>query len=260
MSHTGQLISPTELFKVSWETLKERWKTVLTIQAIAALAVGVVIAVGVTLAVVVGPLVLLLIIPAIILAIIGAMWVQAAQIHAIRPQPAVDYKEAYQLSKPQIFGMLGVSLLSALAVFGGLILLIVPGIIIAVVLSQATYVYVFEKTGVVDALRRSKALVWGRSWPVVGRLVLLFFVVTVISWLAAVILPPVEVATTDLQSAALSSQYTNINGPQDVIGLGLELIINLVLGIFSLAYSYHLYRSLVETELKSEQESAAAKS
>ena len=104
MTHTRQLISPTKLFKVSWETLKERWKTVLTIQAIAALAVGVVIAVGVTLAVVVGPLVLLLIIPAIILAIIGAMWVQAAQIHAIRPQPAVDYKEAYQLSKPQIFG------------------------------------------------------------------------------------------------------------------------------------------------------------
>lgn len=260
MNHNGQLISPTDLFNVSWETLRLRWKTVLTIQAIAVLAVVVAIAVGAVLAALTGPLVLLLVIPAIIVAIIGAIWVQAAQMHAIRPKPVVGYKEAYQRSKPQIFGLMGVSLLSALAVLGGLILLIIPGIIIAVVLSQAAYVYLFEKIGVMESLKRSKRLVWGRSWPVFGRLVLLFFVAFVVSWLVAAILPPVEVATTDWQSAMLGNQYASIDGPRDIIGLGLELTVNLLLSIFSLAYSYHLYRSLVETELKSEQESAAAKS
>ena len=143
MNHNGQLISPTDLFKFSWGTLKARWKTVLAIQAIAVLAGVVVIAAGVVLAALAGPLVLLLVIPAVVLAIIGSAWVQAAQIYVIQPHPVVGYKEAYQLSKSQIFGLLGVSLLSLFAVLGGLILLIIPGIIIAIVLSQAAYVYIF---------------------------------------------------------------------------------------------------------------------
>ena len=69
-----------------------------------------------------------------------------------------------------------VGLLNMLIVFLGLILFIVPGIIFAVWFSFSRFVLIKEGLGVKASLKRSKELVRGRFWPVLGRYLVLFIV------------------------------------------------------------------------------------
>ena len=67
--------------------------------------------------------------------------------------------------------ILGVGILSALATAIGLVLLVIPGIIVATWLSLAVYVVVDEDAGVIDSLRRSRELVRGHlieMWGLYG--------------------------------------------------------------------------------------------
>ncbi len=59
---------------------------------------------------------------------------------------------------------LGVSILSGLAVVGGLILLILPGIFWAVRFSFATIILVDTKTGPITAMKESYAMTKGKFW------------------------------------------------------------------------------------------------
>lgn len=73
----------------------------------------------------------------------------------------------------RFFPVLGVALLSALAVAGGLIALIVPGVIISCMLYVATPASVIEKPGVMGALKRSRELTAGRKGAIFGLLLIL---------------------------------------------------------------------------------------
>lgn len=64
-------------------------------------------------------------------------------------------------------------LLYSLAVLGGLLLLVVPGLIFAVWYSQATYAAVEDGLSGLAALRRSRQLVRGHFWDTAGTLSLL---------------------------------------------------------------------------------------
>jgi len=66
--------------------------------------------------------------------------------------------------------VVGVALLEALAVAGGLLFCIVPGIVIATLLAVAVPAAVEERPGVLGALRRSSELTAGFRWKVFGVL------------------------------------------------------------------------------------------
>lgn len=68
---------------------------------------------------------------------------------------------------------LGVSFLSMLAVIGGFIALIIPGIIVYCMLYVAVQASVMEKPGLFGALRRSRALTAGNKLNIFGLLFLL---------------------------------------------------------------------------------------
>ena len=80
---------------------------------------------------------------------------------------------AYQEARKHFFPYLWVSVLVSLAVGGGLLLLIVPGIIFGVWFGFATLVVVLEQKRGMEALRESKRLVKGRLSAVFSRLLLL---------------------------------------------------------------------------------------
>jgi hypothetical protein len=73
----------------------------------------------------------------------------------------------------RFFPVLGVAILSALAVAGGMIALIVPGIIIACMLYVATPASVLEKPGLIGALKRSRELTAGHKGGIFGLLLIL---------------------------------------------------------------------------------------
>ena len=71
---------------------------------------------------------------------------------------------------------LGVAILAGLAIVGGMILLIVPGIIAACMLYVSTPASVIEKPGVFGALRRSRDLTLGHKGGVFGILFMLWLI------------------------------------------------------------------------------------
>lgn len=73
----------------------------------------------------------------------------------------IDIAEAYRAASAMYYRMLPVLLLSLLAVFGGFLLLILPGIYLGMRLSLAQCVCVFEGAQPVDSLKRSWALTRG---------------------------------------------------------------------------------------------------
>ena len=80
----------------------------------------------------------------------------------------VDTQASYQYGFRRLGSVILVSLLVGLAVLGGFILLIIPGIIFAVMLSVAVPALVVENRRGTEAMGRSWNLVKGHFWHAVG--------------------------------------------------------------------------------------------
>src|SRR5690606_4491634 len=111
-----------------------------------------------------------------------------------------------------------------LAVILGFILLIIPGIVLAVWFSQVVFIYAIEGGKGSEVLGRSRQYVIGRWWQVLGRLIVIGLVSLLISFIISAIFDP-------------SSHY----------GL-IIILLSALITPFVLAYSYHLYLALRENE------------
>lgn len=99
------------------------------------------------------------------------VWATVAQLYAIKDQAeGIGWKEAYKRSRPKINPFFSTGLLSGLAVLGGFILFIIPGVIFALWFSQSPYVVVEEGLSNTSALKRSKYYVQGRWSQIFGKL------------------------------------------------------------------------------------------
>jgi hypothetical protein len=105
--------------------------------------------------------------------------------------------------------VLGVALLCGLAIVGGMILLIVPGIIAACVLYVAMPASVIEKPGVFGALRRSSDLTRGYRGAMFG----LLLIVGVINWLIG----KVEQTAFDMSTLANIKTYMYVNCASSIV-------------------------------------------
>jgi len=94
---------------------------------------------------------------------------------------------------------LGVGLLAGLCMIGGLILILIPGIIVACMLYVATPASVIEKPGVFGALRRSRDLTLGHKGGVFGILFMLWLIGWGVSKIEAAAFTPTSVADVHLQ-------------------------------------------------------------
>lgn len=84
---------------------------------------------------------------------------------------------------PVLMPLIGAGLLTAVGIFFGFILLVVPGVYLLTIWAVTAPVIVVERRGVFDALGRSRRLVRGNGWPVLGTFlvaILIGLVVTVI--------------------------------------------------------------------------------
>jgi hypothetical protein len=89
----------------------------------------------------------------------------------LRGQPA-SLGDSISVGIGRIFGVLGTSILAGVAIGGGMLLLVVPGVIIATALFVAVPAAVVEKEGGLKALHRSAFLTKGHRWGIFGISVL----------------------------------------------------------------------------------------
>jgi hypothetical protein len=84
----------------------------------------------------------------------------------------VSFGEAWSRLRPRLLPLLALTVLYALLVFAGTLLLIVPGVWLWVLYALATPVLVLESAPITMAFRRSRELVRGMWWRTFGILLL----------------------------------------------------------------------------------------
>ncbi|OGM15743.1 hypothetical protein A2V56_02295 [Candidatus Woesebacteria bacterium RBG_19FT_COMBO_42_9] len=116
--------------------------------------------------------ILILFLVSIVASIVWGVWFQATIIKAVSLVLAGEIKgvkETFRLTWPRVGKYALTTFVVGLALAGGFLLLIIPGILVLVWYAFANYIIVEGKLGVRDALRRSKILVSGYFWQVLGR-------------------------------------------------------------------------------------------
>ncbi len=120
-----------------------------------------------------GPALAILIIPMAILAVaisIGCMGAIIARLDAIAQGQELGFGAALKLGvrrSPILFASL---LLYMLAISLGMLLLIIPGLYLMISLMLCTYLIMVEKSGPIEALKRSYRLVQGNWWRTMAAL------------------------------------------------------------------------------------------
>ncbi|HEY9648126.1 MAG TPA: glycerophosphoryl diester phosphodiesterase membrane domain-containing protein [Chroococcidiopsis sp.] len=100
----------------------------------------------------------------------------------------VSYAEAMRCGAQTCFKMFTTRLVSGLIVLGGLILLIVPGILLAVRYALIDPVVALEGRSGKGARQRSVALTQGRRWQLLGASVVSFLLVMLVSVVASLVI------------------------------------------------------------------------
>ena len=100
-------------------------------------------------------------------------FVAIASIEAVRrvlDNSTLSVREAFLVAKAKAWKFALMGILKGIIILGGLLLLIIPGIIFSVWYAFTGLEVVLNGAGVKESLSKSKALVQGRFWPVLGRL------------------------------------------------------------------------------------------
>lgn len=97
----------------------------------------------------------------------------ALYLYILRRGKIATVWRAYADGRAYYVRYLWVGILVGLAVIGGALLFLIPGIYLAVIFSFAPFIILAERTGVKKAFWRSNQLVSGYWWPVVGRVLIM---------------------------------------------------------------------------------------
>ena len=123
---------------------------------------------------------------AFVLGLAGPLIVQGALVEIVRNvhegQPPERIGELVQRGGGRLWPLLGGSLIYAIGVLFALVLLVVPGLILAARWSLLAPLVVLERRGIGDALYRSKTLVKGHTGAVLGCVVVTYLVSDCLFW------------------------------------------------------------------------------
>ncbi len=90
--------------------------------------------------------------------------------------------QVYRFVWPKLWRLFGASLLVALIVMAGSLLLLIPGIIFHVWYVLTSQTIVIEDRGATEGMARSKSLVAGNFWKVLGLVVVVFLITWIVSY------------------------------------------------------------------------------
>lgn len=134
-------------------------------------------------------------------------------------------------SRKYFWRYIGASILVSLIILGGLILLIIPGIMFAVMYMFAAPIVLYENKSVIASLKQSKKLVHGHWWVTFGRIGVFMFIFIFISTL-------LQYLAGAYTSEAMMSQVTpwKVNVVDVLFGIIVVPVI--------VAYIYGMYQDL----------------
>jgi hypothetical protein len=129
---------------------------------------------------------------------------------------------------PVLGSLLVISILFAIGVGIGFVLIIIPGLILLTIWSVVVPVEVLEHRGILGSFGRSRELVRGNGWNVFGVIVIVWVLVFVISFLVELLAAPlghvgrdlvqwaVDVAITPIVALSATVLYLELRGGRTV--------------------------------------------
>lgn len=193
------LRSTIDLLKESWNRFARRWKFFVLYVLVSTLVPGAMFLIGGLLAALLGAgglffggemalggagiVAIVLLSVAVLAAIYVSILFTVGLMLAVVDENLNSIKAAVMAAKPKALDYFFISLIVGLIVLAGTVLLILPGIYLAICYAFAAWVYVLEGKKGMDALRESKSLVSGRWWAVFGRFVLFGIII----WLVMIL-------------------------------------------------------------------------
>jgi len=130
-----------------------------------------------------------------------------------------DVNVALSKSFSRFFPLLGLVLLSTISIMVGFVLLVIPGIWVAVSLVPAVAIFFLEDKGPLDSFKESIRLVRGSWWPVLGIILSVGLIVFVLGFLRVVPGPigfllgvVVAAITVVLQAATVYFTFVELRG------------------------------------------------
>lgn len=174
---------------------------------------------------------LLLLLVFVLIGSVIQVWGRVAIVKAAMEKEA-GIIEIYKKSWNKILRFWWVAVLSGLVMAGGLVLLIVPGIILAGWFSIVPYIVVAENVGGLEALVKAREYVRGLWWPVVGRLV--------VAWGALI------VVTVVLER--IFGILAGDNSTLQLIAALAQMVVSLLVGPLAVIYGYVVYRNVREVK------------
>jgi hypothetical protein len=192
-------MEPGDVLRRSWEVYRAHWRHLVTIAAVVLVPLGAVTA----------PLALLGwpgIVGANVLDLSALFLVNGALVRAVDDvrlgRPDMSVAETFRQTGPRLVVLAVAGVLAAVAIFVGLLLLVVPGLVLLTWWFVLSPVVVLEGQGVLPAFGRSRALVRGHGWPVFGVAIVTLLVELVVSLtLGAAVLPLGSAVSSFVQTA-----------------------------------------------------------
>jgi hypothetical protein len=125
---------------------------------------------------------------AIAIGVVGYYWVQAALVELVRDvrDGSADRTvgETYRAVQPRLPSVIGAGVVAGLAIGLGILLLIVPGLFLLTIWSMLIPVIVIEGRSAREAFGRSREIVRGHGWSVLG----LVLVTTLLTGIASAVI------------------------------------------------------------------------
>jgi len=140
-----------------------------------------------------------------------------------------DVLELFKKTKVLFWPYFWLSILSAILIFLWCLLLIIPGIIFSIFYSLAVYALLFEGEKGMNAIRRSKKLIKGYFWPVLGRL----FVIGLLVWLFMMI---ISIPVLNMEETSAFAIVWNI----------IIQAVSFIIGPIVILFSYSIFKDLVK--------------
>jgi hypothetical protein len=130
-----------------------------------------------------GALYLLLSLLLYLFAIFLSLFCQLALLYIISQGAGI--KEAFKKAWFRIIPYWWLTIISGVLIFGGFLLFFIPGILLTIWFILSSYIFVAEDRKGMSALLRSKQLVSGREWTVLGRTTLIVLGFMVLSFITS---------------------------------------------------------------------------
>lgn len=148
---------------------------------------------------------------------------------AVEEIAPVSTRSAYEYASKLLFSYIGVLIITALCTFAGLLLLIVPGIVVAVWLSFSSFIVITGKAKGLEALRTSKRYVRGIWLQVFLRFIAAAFLGMLVSSAFAI----------------LQNLFNDIFNSNLVLENFINFVYQLIITPYFTVYGYELYKDVV---------------